>query len=78
MKFPVDAPRNSVLKAIELLGFVVVREGNHIILERKNADGTITPLVLPNHRLIKSSTLRRTLTQAGIDREGFLDAYSKV
>jgi predicted RNA binding protein YcfA (HicA-like mRNA interferase family) len=78
MKFPVDVPKNSVIKAFEFLGFVTVREGNHLILERKNTDGTTTPLVLPNHRVIKSSTLRAALTQAGLDRDDFLDAYSKV
>ena len=78
MKFPVDAPKRNVLKAFELLGFVVVREGNHIILERSNPDGSKTPLVLPNHRTIKSSTLRSILTQTGIQRSAFLEAYSKT
>ena len=78
MKFPVDAPRKNVVKAFELLGFVIVREGNHIILERRNPDGTRTPLVIPNHRTIKSSTLRLVLTQSGIDRSQFLEAYAKV
>jgi predicted RNA binding protein YcfA (HicA-like mRNA interferase family) len=53
MKFPVDAPKKKVLKAFEILGFVLVRQGNHLILERTNPDGTKTPLVLPNHRTIK-------------------------
>jgi predicted RNA binding protein YcfA (HicA-like mRNA interferase family) len=78
MKFPVDAPKRNVLKAFELLGFFVVRQGNHIILERSNPDGTKTPLVLPNHRTIKSSTLRSILSQSGIDRSQFLAAYLKA
>ncbi len=28
-KFPVDAPVQKVIKSFELLGFKVVREGNH-------------------------------------------------
>ena len=78
MKFPVDAPKKNVIKAFALLGFVLIREENHVILERTNPDGTKTPLVLPNHRIIKSSTLRSILTQAGIELSRFLDAYSKV
>lgn len=78
MKLPVDASKADVIKAFKLLGFVFIREGNHIIMERTNPDGTKTPLVLPNHRKIKSSTLRSILTQSGIERNEFLDAYSKM
>ena len=75
MKFPVDAPKNDVLKTFGRLGFVVVREENHIIMERKNTDDTVTPLVLPNQNVIKSGTLRAVLTQAGIPRDEFLKAF---
>jgi predicted RNA binding protein YcfA (HicA-like mRNA interferase family) len=77
-KFPIDAPLERVIKALEQLGFTREREGNHIALRRRNADGTDTPLTLPNHRLLKSSTLRTILTQAGIAREDFLAAYDAV
>ena len=78
MKFPVDAPKRNVIKTFQILGFIVIREGNHIIMERQNIDGTKTPLVLPNHSSIKSSTLRSILTQSGIQRNEFLEAYSKI
>jgi predicted RNA binding protein YcfA (HicA-like mRNA interferase family) len=74
-KFPVDAPNREVIKALERLGFQMVREANHIAMVRDNPDGTRTPLTMPNHRTIKSSTLRTILTQSGISREDFLKAY---
>ena len=74
-KFPVDAPIREVVKALERLGFELVREGNHIAMTRENPDGSRTPLTMPNHRTIKRSTLRTILTQSGISREEFLQAY---
>jgi len=61
-KFPVDAPKGKVIKALERLGFHMVRKGNHIAMLRQNEDGTDTPLTMPNHRTIKSSTLRTILS----------------
>jgi predicted RNA binding protein YcfA (HicA-like mRNA interferase family) len=76
-KFPVDAPIERVIKTLEHLGFKLVREGNHIAMLRENADGTRTPLTMPNHRRIKGSTLRIILTQTQISRDDFIKAYEK-
>jgi predicted RNA binding protein YcfA (HicA-like mRNA interferase family) len=78
MRFPVDVPQAKVRRTFERLDFAVVREGNHVIMERKNADGTVTPLVLPNHAHVKGSTLRSVCTQSGISREDFLVAFRQM
>ena len=76
-KFPIDAPKRLVIEAFENLGFVIVRKREHISMLRLNADGTSTPITMPNHLKIKGSTLRRVCAQGGITREEFLAVYNK-
>ena len=78
LKFPVDAPKRKVVKALEILGFRTVREKEHISMVRENSDGSRTPLTMPNHSKIKASTLRTICTQSGITRDEFLEAYRRA
>ena len=77
-KFPVDAPQDRVLRTLQALGFEVIRTGNHLALARTEPDGTVTPMTLPGHRTIKGSTLRTALTQSGIARDDFIQAYQRA
>jgi predicted RNA binding protein YcfA (HicA-like mRNA interferase family) len=73
-KFP-DGPLRKVINTLEQLGFRLVREGNHIAMLKENPDGTRTPLTIPNHPVLKKSTLRTILNQSKISRDDFLKFY---
>jgi predicted RNA binding protein YcfA (HicA-like mRNA interferase family) len=53
-KFPVDAPKRKVIKTLEVLGFQLVREREHISMMRENVDGSKIPLTMPNHPIAGS------------------------
>jgi len=77
-KFPVDAPKRKVVKALEILGFRTIREKEHISMVRENPEGGKTPLTMPSHPKIKASTLRTICSQSGITKDEFLAAYRKA
>jgi len=58
-----------LIRALERLGFAVVRQrGSHVVL-RRDAVGC----VVPNHRELKTGTLAGVLKQAGVSAEQFLE-----
>jgi len=58
-----------VIRALERLGFAVVRQrGSHVVL-RRDAVGC----VVPNHRELKTGTLAGVLKQAGVSAEQFFE-----
>ncbi len=46
-KFPTDAPERKVIQSLEIPGFRIVREREHIAMIRKNHDGSTHPLQCP-------------------------------
>ncbi len=39
-KFPVDAPKQKIVRTLQSLGFHIVREKEHFSMVRENPDGT--------------------------------------
>ena len=37
-RFPVDVPKTEAVRTLEILGFRIVREANHISMVRENPD----------------------------------------
>ena len=68
-KLPVISGAEAI-KALERLGFSVIRQrGSHIVL-RKGSSGC----VVPNHPELKIGTLTGILKQAGISPDEFVEA----
>lgn len=58
------------VRALQRLGFELIRQrGSHIILRRGSSG-----CVVPNHREIKTGTLLGILRQAGVSAEEFIAA----
>ena len=67
-RFPRDAPFRRGIRALQALETKVVRRGKHISMIRANPDGSVTPLTMPDHLRLKSSTLRTICAESGISR----------
>jgi predicted RNA binding protein YcfA (HicA-like mRNA interferase family) len=62
-----------VVRALERLGFAVVRQrGSHIVMRRGSMG-----CVVPNHRELKLGTLTGVLKQAGVTPNEFLAALRR-
>ena len=58
------------VRALQRLGFEVMRQrGSHIVMRRGSSG-----CVVPNHREIKAGTLAGVLRQAGVSAEEFIAA----
>jgi len=63
---------HQVIKALERIGYRIVRQrGSHIRL-RDEADPNHLPLTVPNHKTIKPGLLRKILRDADLTVDEFL------
>jgi predicted RNA binding protein YcfA (HicA-like mRNA interferase family) len=64
-------PYVQIIRALQKLGFVVVRQkGSHIRLQKRTGDA-IFKITVPAHKPVKVNTLRQILKQAKISIEEF-------
>ena len=69
-KLPVDLSGREVRAILERAGFVFRRQaGSHMILRR---DNPFARVVVPDHKQVRSGTLRRIIADAGLTLDEFL------
>jgi len=63
---------SEVIRALQRIGFIVIRQrGSHVIL-RRGSQGC----VVPDHREVKTGTLAGLLKQAGVSVDEFIHALN--
>ena len=74
-KLPTDLSGREVRAALERAGFVFRRQtGSHIILRR---DDPYARAVIPDHKQIRTGTLRRIIADAGLSGEQFMQLLGR-
>jgi predicted RNA binding protein YcfA (HicA-like mRNA interferase family) len=74
-KLPTDLSGREVRVALERAGFVFRRQvGSHMILRR---DEPYARAVVPDHKEVRSGTLRRIITDAGLTVERFMQLLGR-
>jgi predicted RNA binding protein YcfA (HicA-like mRNA interferase family) len=70
-KLPTDLSGREVRAALERVGFIFRRQrGSHMMLRR---DQPYARVVVPDHRQLRSGTLRRIIADAGLTIEQFIE-----
>jgi predicted RNA binding protein YcfA (HicA-like mRNA interferase family) len=70
-KLPTDLSGREVRAAMERAGFVFRRQsGSHMMLRR---DQPYARVVVPDHKQLRSGTLRRIIADAGLTVEQFIE-----
>jgi len=74
-KLPTDLSGLEVRAALERAGFVFRRQsGSHMILRR---DQPYARAVVPDHKQLRSGTLRRIIADAGLTVEQFIQLLGR-
>jgi predicted RNA binding protein YcfA (HicA-like mRNA interferase family) len=74
-KVPTDLSGREVRTALERAGFIFRRQtGSHMILRR---DEPYARAVVPDHKQVRSGTLRRIITDAGMTVEQFMQLLGR-
>lgn len=74
-KLPTDLSGREVRAALERAGFVFRRQsGSHMVLRR---DDPYARAVVPDHKQIRTGTLRRIIADAGLTVEGFMQLLER-
>jgi predicted RNA binding protein YcfA (HicA-like mRNA interferase family) len=62
---------SEVCRILQTHGFAEVRQrGSHVVMQKADADGTIT-VPVPNHDELKRGTLRSIIRQSGVAKSEF-------
>jgi predicted RNA binding protein YcfA (HicA-like mRNA interferase family) len=71
VKLPTDLSGEDLVKVLLRVGFVVNRQkGSHIVLRRAHPYARV---VVPDHKAVRSGTLRQILNEAGLSVERLLE-----
>ncbi len=74
-KLPTDLSGHEVRAALERDGFVFRRQtGSHMMLRR---DEPYARAVIPDHKQVRTGTLRRIISDAGLSVEQFMDLLGR-
>ncbi|MBX9841104.1 MAG: type II toxin-antitoxin system HicA family toxin [Xanthobacteraceae bacterium] len=74
-KLPTDLSGREVRAVLERVGFVFRRQtGSHMMLRREQPYARV---VVPDHKQIRSGTLRRVIADAGLTVEQFVELLGR-
>ena len=70
-KLPTDLSGREVRAALERVGFIFRRQtGSHMMLRR---DQPYARVIVPDHKQVRSGTLRRIIADSGLTVEQFVE-----